>query len=179
MTSPPIARCAWPQVVTLASGLSVLSGGRLCSENMYGGFLWTSDDPTSSKPWERFSLTYYHDQNWHGDPAYLFNDTTATPTASNVGTSCIMKHCGISSYEGLTGMNETAIVVVYTMAIWPAPGATPEMIAFGMVADFGPARQPRSAALALKTSDEARLQVKEGVADAVSTAGQSAARRVN
>ena len=113
-TAVPIegSGCAWPQVVTLKNGVTVLSGGRLCTEGQYGGFLWATRHPTTEARWQRFSLTYYHDQAWTGERSLLFNDTTATPTDSNRGTTCVMKHCGISSYQGLSVVVSPALSAI-------------------------------------------------------------------
>jgi hypothetical protein len=73
--------CARPRLMRLSGGPLLLSGGRLCVENMTGIFLWVNEDgmggfdePASNgtKTFVRHSITAQHNRLWKGDPKYLF-----------------------------------------------------------------------------------------------------------
>ena len=51
--------CAWPELVSLKQGPTIIISGRLCVEGMAGAFLWMHDDPTqkgSAKSYRRYSI---------------------------------------------------------------------------------------------------------------------------
>ena len=72
--------CVRPKLLLLNAGPLLLTGGRLCIENTKDILLWISLDG-SARNWTSFSLTYHHNQQWHGDARFLFdalvNDTSA------------------------------------------------------------------------------------------------------
>ena len=81
--------CARPRLLKLSEGPLLLSGGRLCVEKTKDLSLWVNDDGLAGAhggdprtQWVRYSLSYWHNLLWHGDPALKFttavNDTTAT-----------------------------------------------------------------------------------------------------
>ena len=83
------AGCVWPRLTTLGSdsagvgAATLLSGGRICNENMTGLFLWanngmarTPGSPNAnaeSAVWSRISVSHVHNTLWKGDRAYLFD----------------------------------------------------------------------------------------------------------
>jgi hypothetical protein len=86
--------CARPRLMRLLGGPLLLSGGRLCTENMTGIFLWVNADGmggfNSSAPgtqnFVRHSISAQHNRLWKGDPQYLFsemvNDSSVFETLS-------------------------------------------------------------------------------------------------
>ena len=86
--------CARPRLLKLShGGPLLLSGGRLCVEDTKDISLWVNRDGMagvhggpSRQQWQRYSLSYWHNALWKGDPAYRFtakvNDTTAAESLS-------------------------------------------------------------------------------------------------
>ena len=75
--------CARPRLRKLSSGPLILTGGRLCVENISGIFMWLNRDgmggfDSSTRPdaeiWVRHSISAQHNLHWKGDPAYLFSE---------------------------------------------------------------------------------------------------------
>ena len=74
--------CARPRLQRLGGGALLMTGGRLCVENMTGIFLWLNADGMggfgSDKPgtevWQRHSITAQHNRLWGGESKYLFSD---------------------------------------------------------------------------------------------------------
>ena len=56
------------------SGPLLLSGGRLCTENVTDAFVWSLDraDATHQK-WEKYSLSHEHNSLWEGDRNLRFS----------------------------------------------------------------------------------------------------------
>ena len=83
----PGAGCARPRLMLMAPhGPLLLSGGRLCVENVTGIFLWVNADGLAGlnggddkKTWQKHSITEVHNQLWQGADFYRFdasiNDT--------------------------------------------------------------------------------------------------------
>jgi len=83
----PGTGCARPRVMQLAEGPLLLTGGRLCVENMTGIFLWiNADGMGGTDSWVRHSITAQHNRLWQGDAKYLFsemvNDSSVFETLS-------------------------------------------------------------------------------------------------
>ena len=97
----------------------VLSGGRLCVENMTGLFLWLNTDgmagfeepeereqapqeEAKEQVWQRFSISWQHNQHWTGSPAYRFDERV---NASNLFES--------QAYTGLVRVGPRDFLVLY------------------------------------------------------------------
>jgi hypothetical protein len=89
--------CARPRLKRLDGGALLLTGGRLCVENMTGVFLWLNSDgmgglnapagaAIGADVWQRHSITNQHNRLWKGDPKYRFsamaNDSSVFETLS-------------------------------------------------------------------------------------------------
>jgi len=71
----PGTGCARPRLLSLGVGKPMLmSGGRMCSSNMTGLFVWLNRLGLPYAPWEIFSLSYQHNKHWQGDPTFLFDE---------------------------------------------------------------------------------------------------------
>ena len=78
------AGCVRPHLLSfggLAGGGLVLSGGRICVENMTGLFIWHNPDGLADhagigdgSEWQRHSITYWHNRLWKGETAYKFDE---------------------------------------------------------------------------------------------------------
>jgi hypothetical protein len=82
------AGCARPRLKRLATGPLLLTGGRVCVENITGLYLWLNQDGMGGKPrrvgapvaevgaasagWSRHSISAAHNDLWRGDAQYLF-----------------------------------------------------------------------------------------------------------
>jgi hypothetical protein len=143
------AGCARPKVKRLPAGPMLLTGGRLCVENMTGIFLWVNGDgmagytsaPTAlpateraeggdasssvaSDGWVRHSITAQHNRLWKGDPTYLFSNM--------VNDSSVFETL---SYTSIIVTSPTSAAITYnkywyeefgpnkTVKHWPGPSA--------------------------------------------------------
>ena len=71
----PGAGCVRPRLLQLPNnGPLLLSGGRLCTENVTDAFVWSLDraDATHQK-WKKHSLSYEHNSLWEGDRNLRFS----------------------------------------------------------------------------------------------------------
>ena len=57
--------CARPRLLSLGPGKPMLiSGGRMCTENMTGLFVWLNPTGMPNQKWTRYSISYAHNQGW-------------------------------------------------------------------------------------------------------------------
>ena len=109
------AGCVRPHLLSFGRGGMVLSGGRLCVENMTGLFLWLNADglagfstqhheeqQAKEQVWQRFSISWQHNQHWTGPAAYRFDDRV---NASNLFES--------QAYTGLVRVGPRDFLVLY------------------------------------------------------------------
>lgn len=95
---------------TAAASATVLSGGRLCTENVSDNFLWASKGTgEADEAWRRYSLSGIHNRLWHGDKALLFSPSVNSSDASGRTLATL-------SYTSLLpGEERGSAVVVYSM----------------------------------------------------------------
>ena len=84
------AGCARPRIKRFSSGPLLMTGGRMCVENVTGLFAWLNLDGMgglgSSSPgdaWTRHSISYQHNLRWKGDKKYLFTDEVNSTSADD------------------------------------------------------------------------------------------------
>eukprot|EP01050_Picozoa_sp_SAG11_P011838 SAG11_NODE_1281_length_5311_cov_4.192441_4_plen_371_part_00 len=84
------AGCARPRIKRFSSGPLLMTGGRMCVENMTGLFAWLNLDGMggfgSSSPgdaWTWHSISYQHNLRWKGDKRYLFTDAVNSTWADD------------------------------------------------------------------------------------------------
>eukprot|EP01052_Picozoa_sp_SAG31_P035197 SAG31_NODE_4215_length_3457_cov_1.360036_3_plen_585_part_00 len=71
--------CARPRLLSLGVGRPLLmSGGRRCVANETGLYLWVNPSGLPNAAWERYSLSYAHNQGWSrahpGETSFLFDE---------------------------------------------------------------------------------------------------------
>jgi hypothetical protein len=118
------AGCVRPRLMTVGNA-TLLSGGRLCVENVTDTFVWVSrGEGTGSDPWRRYSLSAVHNELWTGADSLRFPGTVNSTDAA--GTTF-----GTMSYTSLlAGPNGSATAVYSLFADYAGvPGAN---IAFSM-----------------------------------------------
>lgn len=111
-----LAGCVRPHLLSFGAHGLVLSGGRLCVENITGLFLWFSADGMAGsgagldqdgvkelgQVWQRYSISYHHNRLWPGPPAYRFDERI---NASDVFES--------QAYTGLVRVGPCDFIVTY------------------------------------------------------------------
>ena len=125
------AGCVWPRLLTLrstadrgvgsAGAATLLSGGRVCNENITGLFLWVNEGmaraPGSANAnetgtvWQRHSISYIHNALWPGDRAYLYDE--------GINASDLFE---TMTYTGLTHLSNSSALLTYNRFFRPGNG---------------------------------------------------------
>ena len=121
------AGSVWPRLAVLGStghpggAAALMSGGRICNENITGLFLWANDGmaraPGSPNAdvahavWDRISVSHVHNTLWRGDSAYLFDEGI---NASDLFESM--------TYTSLTPLSNTSVLLTYNRFYHPGNG---------------------------------------------------------
>eukprot|EP01045_Picozoa_sp_COSAG04_P023561 COSAG04_NODE_2819_length_3535_cov_6.638242_1_plen_764_part_00 len=67
--------CARPRLLSLGVGKPLLiSGGRMCVENVSSLFVWVNPTGLPNQKWTRYSISYAHNQGWTGPRSFLFDE---------------------------------------------------------------------------------------------------------
>jgi heparanase 1 len=91
-------------------GVTVLAGGRLCTENVSDNFLWVSHGSGSAdEPWRRYSLSAVHNQLWAGNKSLRFSASVNSSDASG-HTLATLSYMSL-----LPGAEDGSATVVYGM----------------------------------------------------------------
>ena len=104
------------------SGPLLLSGGRICNENITGLFLWANADGMARAPgtpnanntaavWERISISNVHNTLWAGDSAYRYDEGI---NASDLSES--------QTYTDLLMLDENTALLTYQKFYEPGNG---------------------------------------------------------
>jgi hypothetical protein len=116
--------CVKPRLMMLgeagAPGPLLLTGGRMCVENVTDLFLWLNSDGLAgsaashlplSDVWRRHSLSYVHNSLWRGDSAYTFD--------ASINNSQLFETQG---YTTLVRLGPLAALVAYNRYYHPGDG---------------------------------------------------------
>ena len=119
-----------PRLLQLPNnGPLLLSGGRLCTENVTDAFVWSLDraDATHQK-WKKHSLSYEHNSLWEGDRNLRFsgryvNDSDATGKVRDPysARTCLLPEPRRLDQPLTASLAQTMTTLGYT-ALLPAPG---------------------------------------------------------
>ena len=102
------AGCVRPKLLSL-DHVTLLSGGRLCTENVTDNFVWVAKkESTDDDAWRRYSLSAAHNELWAGAPSLRFTDSVNTTDASGRTLATL-------SYTSLLKGADGSATVVYGM----------------------------------------------------------------
>eukprot|EP01051_Picozoa_sp_SAG22_P016829 SAG22_NODE_2466_length_2540_cov_2.037280_1_plen_672_part_00 len=102
------AGCVRPKLLSL-DHVTLLSGGRLCTENVSDNFVWVAKkESTDDDAWRRYSLSAAHNELWAGAPSLRFSDSVNTTDASGRTLATL-------SYTSLLKGADGSATVVYGM----------------------------------------------------------------
>ena len=78
--------CVRPKLVSFPGGPLILAGGRNCVAGTKDISVWASATGAQAASWVEYSISYQHNNLWHGNASYLFdarvNETTQWETQS-------------------------------------------------------------------------------------------------
>ena len=104
--------CARPRLLSLGPGRpTLMSGGRMCWADETGLFVWLNPSGMPGAKWERYSLSYAHNQHWTGPDSYKFDERINGSTFFET-----------QAYTSLMQVGDMEAVVTYNLFYEPSNG---------------------------------------------------------
>ena len=148
-TPIPGTGCARPRLLSLGADRPMLmSGGRMCWANETGLFVWLNPSGLPNAAWQRFSLSYQHNQHWAGAPGYLFDDRINETTFFET-----------QAYTSLMQVGDMEAVVVYNKFYEPSNGEDGCYTADG--SKVSPCSTGFAMRMTLSSSEQGSLELEE------------------